>query len=444
MKILSFGSLNYDYTYEVEHFLAPKETLAAKSMQRGFGGKGANQSIAFARAGLSVYHAGRVGADGQPFVDYLKQNGIHTDYLIKDDAAATGHAIIEVCRGENCILIYGGANQEITTEQIDHTLKAFSPGDWLVLQNEISNLPYLMQAAQKKGLSIFFNAAPYDVGILTYRWNWWMCSVSTRWKPAPLPEPRPLKRTLFWTLLHEKYPQTRLLLTAGSAGSYYLDAERRLFVPCEKVQAVDTTAAGDTYSGYFLGGPLQRQFSRGRHAACYQSSRNCRAAQRCSGIHPGNQRVEMNDTEGHVDILVCMAGTGGTGFGTASYLRSRNPNLQVVLVQPHPDSRLTPEHPDAQIIDGVLPAYDVPESALSDYLRSDWSDACINVRTEEAYETAHEVLRAEGLFLGTSAAAALHAAVQVGRRPENQGKNIVVIVPDNGMKYLSTPMYRQK
>ena len=85
MKILSFGSLNYDYTYEVEHFLAPKETLAAKSMQRGFGGKGANQSIAFARAELSVYHAGRVGADGQPFVDYLKQNGIHTDYLIKDD-----------------------------------------------------------------------------------------------------------------------------------------------------------------------------------------------------------------------------------------------------------------------------------------------------------------------------------------------------------------------
>ena len=150
------------------------------------------------------------------------------------------------------------------------------------------------------------------------------------------------------------------------------------------------------------------------------------------------------DTEGHVDILVCMAGTGGTGFGTASYLRSRNPNLQVVLVQPHPDSRLTPEHPDAQIIDGVLPAYDVPESALSDYLRPDWSDACINVRTGEAYETAHEVLRAEGLFLGTSAAAALHAAVQVGRRPENQGKNIVVIVPDNGMKYLSTPMYRQK
>lgn len=96
---------------------------------------------------------------------------------------------------------------------------------------------------------------------------------------------------------------------------------------------------------------------------------------------------------------------------------------------------------DAQ---GVAVNYHVVSETVSDYLRPDWSDACINVRTEEAYETAHEVLRAEGLFLGTSAAAALHAAVQVGRRPENQGKNIVVIVPDNGMKYLSTPMHRQK
>lgn len=148
------------------------------------------------------------------------------------------------------------------------------------------------------------------------------------------------------------------------------------------------------------------------------------------------------DTGGKVDVLVCMAGTGGTGSGTARYLRSCNPALQVVLVQPHPDSRLTPEHPDVQIIDGVLPAYGVPQSKLSDYLTPAWSDEYIDVRTEEAYATAHEVLRTEGLFLGTSAAAALHAAVQVGRRPENAGKNIAIIIPDNGMKYLSTPMYQ--
>lgn len=148
------------------------------------------------------------------------------------------------------------------------------------------------------------------------------------------------------------------------------------------------------------------------------------------------------DTDGHVDVLVCMAGTGGTGSGTARYLRSRNPALQVVLVQPHPDSRLTREHPHVQIIDGVLPAYGVPESELSDYLTTAWSDEYIDVRTEEAFATAHEVLHTEGLFLGTSAAAALFAAAQVGRRPENAGKNIAVIIPDNGMKYLSTPMYQ--
>ena len=173
---------------------------------------------------------------------------------LKDDAAATGHAIIEVCRGENCILIYGGANQEITTEQIDHTLKAFSPGDWLVLQNEISNLPYLMQAAQKKGLSIFFNAAPYDVGILTYPMELVDVLCVNEVEACALAGTETFEADAVLTLLHEKYPQTRLLLTAGSAGSYYLDAERRLFVPCEKVQAVDTTAAGDTYSGYFLAG----------------------------------------------------------------------------------------------------------------------------------------------------------------------------------------------
>ena len=148
------------------------------------------------------------------------------------------------------------------------------------------------------------------------------------------------------------------------------------------------------------------------------------------------------DAGGKVDLLVCMAGTGGTGSGTARYLRSRNPALQVILAQPHPDSRLTQEHPDVQIIDGVLPAYGVPQEALSPYLTPAWSDGCIDVRTKEAYETARQVLRTEGLFLGTSAAAALHAAAQVGRRPENTGKNIVVILPDNGMKYLSTPMYR--
>lgn len=254
MKILSFGSLNYDYTYEVDHFHAPKETLAAKSMHRGFGGKGANQSIALARAGLSVYHAGRVGADGQPFIDYLLADKIHTEFLVKDDSASTGHAIIEVCNGENRILIYGGANQEISTKQIDLTLEHFEAGDWLVLQNEISNLPYLMHTAKQRGLQIFFNAAPFDSNISTYPMECIDILCVNEVEASALAVEDAFEVETVLGILHEKYPHTKLLLTAGSQGSYYLDDHEELFVPCAKVQAIDTTAAGDTYSGYFLAG----------------------------------------------------------------------------------------------------------------------------------------------------------------------------------------------
>lgn len=254
MKILSFGSLNYDYNYEVDHFHAPKETLAAKSMHRGFGGKGANQSIALARAGLTVYHAGRVGADGQPFIDYLKANRINTEFLIKDDGTSTGHAIIEVCNGENRILIYGGANQEISTEQIDRTLEHFEAGDWLVLQNEISNLPYLMRTAKQRGLQVFFNAAPFDSNISTYPMECVDILCVNEVEASALAGVDEFDVDAVLGILHEKYPHTKLLLTAGSQGSYYLDDHDKLFVPCVKVQAVDTTAADDTYSGYFLTG----------------------------------------------------------------------------------------------------------------------------------------------------------------------------------------------
>lgn len=254
MKILSFGSLNYDYTYEVDHFHAPKETLAAKSMRRGFGGKGTNQSIALARAGLTVYHAGRVGSDGQPFIDYLNADKINTDYLVKDDSSSTGHAIIEVCNGENRILIYGGANQEISTDQIDCTLEHFETGDWLVLQNEISNLPYLMRTAKQRGLQIFFNAAPFDTNISTYPMECVDILCVNEIEASALAGIATFEVETVLGILREKFPYTRLLLTAGSQGSYYLDNHDKLFVPCVKVQAVDTTAAGDTYSGYFLAG----------------------------------------------------------------------------------------------------------------------------------------------------------------------------------------------
>ena len=104
MKVLNFGSLNYDYVYEVDHFVKPKETLSSKSYVRGFGGKGLNQSIALNKAGIDVYHAGRVGYDGDDFLDYLAEYNVNTTYLYEDGSTSTGHAIIEVCNGENRII----------------------------------------------------------------------------------------------------------------------------------------------------------------------------------------------------------------------------------------------------------------------------------------------------------------------------------------------------
>lgn len=149
-----------------------------------------------------------------------------------------------------------------------------------------------------------------------------------------------------------------------------------------------------------------------------------------------------NDTDGKVDILVCMAGTGGTAAGLSYYLKKKNPRIQMILVQPSPQSRLTPENPNAEIIDGVLPFAGVPDEDIPDFISPDTYDAFFDVSTQEAYEVAQELVKTEGLLVGTSSAAALTAAVKLAKQHENKGKNIVVIMPDNGMKYLSTNLFR--
>ncbi len=251
-KILSFGSLNYDHVYQTDHFVQPKETLAADSYRRGFGGKGLNQSIAMRKAGLCVYHAGRVGADGQPFVDYLTQNGVRTDYLIRDEAAVTGHAIIEVCHGENRILLHGGANRQIDEEQIDRTVAAFAAGDWLVIQNEIANVPHLIRSAKKQGLKVFFNAAPVAEDVLSYPLELVDVLCVNEIEGAFLARTKEADFNKIANALHKYYTNTEILLTVGAAGSYCVNKDGCFFEPCRKVSVVDTTAAGDTYSGFYL------------------------------------------------------------------------------------------------------------------------------------------------------------------------------------------------
>ncbi len=251
-KILSFGSLNFDYVYQTEHFVQPKETLAVQSYHRGFGGKGLNQSVAMKKAGLEVWHAGRIGTDGQPFADYLDELGIRTDYLVRDENTVTGHAIIEVCGGENRILIHGGANRQIDEAQIDQTLSGFSAGDWLVIQNEISSVPYLIRAAKKAGLKVFFNAAPVSAEVLSYPLSETDVLCVNEVEGKFLAETEENEPLTIAQRLHERFPAVEILLTAGTQGSYCINETGCFFEPALTVKAVDTTAAGDTYSGFYL------------------------------------------------------------------------------------------------------------------------------------------------------------------------------------------------
>ena len=257
MKVLSFGSLNYDHVYEMDHFVEPKETQSSLAYSRGFGGKGLNQSIALAKAGLEVFHAGRVGSDGQDFIDYLNKYGVHTDYLLKDDSIATGHAIIEVCKGQNCIILHGGANQAIDEKQIDDTLNHFESGDILLIQNEISNLSYLIDKASEKGLKIVFNTAPMNEKVFAYPLDKIDIFVVNEIEGAGLAGIESNDYEEIIKALQNKYPNKQIVLTVGEKGSYYINGETIIHQNAYQVKAVDTTAAGDTFTGFFLASLLK-------------------------------------------------------------------------------------------------------------------------------------------------------------------------------------------
>ena len=146
-------------------------------------------------------------------------------------------------------------------------------------------------------------------------------------------------------------------------------------------------------------------------------------------------------TGGKVDVLVCMAGTGGTADGLSRYLREKNPNVLIAVAQPAHESRLS-ENPHAEIIDGVLPFDGIPAEDVSGFIGKDVYDLCFDVSTEQAFRTARELALTDGVLPGTSSAAALFAAAELAKKTEYAGKNIVVIMPDDALKYLSTGMFR--
>lgn len=252
MKILSFGSLNLDKVYTVDHFVRAGETMSSAKLEEFCGGKGLNQSVALARAGGEVYHAGCVGeADGGMLLEMLRSSGADIS-LVRRLSCPSGHAIIQVnTSGQNCILLYGGANQQVSREQIDETLAKFDAGDLLVLQNEISNLHYLIEAAGKKGMVIVLNPSPMTEEILSLPLQYVSYFLLNEVEAKDLcgeavPEEEYPEKLL------ARFPESKVVLTLGSRGCIYQDAKQRISCPACRVQAVDTTAAGDTFTGFFV------------------------------------------------------------------------------------------------------------------------------------------------------------------------------------------------
>lgn len=257
MKICSFGSLNLDHIYRVDDMVRPGETISAQGTQNVCGGKGLNQSVAMARAGAEVWHAGNVGQDeaAQQLEEALKADGINTT-LLNHLPMPSGHTVIQVNdHGENAIIVFGGSNKAVTEEQIESVLSHFEPGDLLVLQNEINNLPLLVKRAHERGMKIAFNPSPITAALSEIPVE--LCDILfvNEIEAATLCGAE--KATL--EQLAQRFPNAMLVYTMGSHGAAAWADGQKYEQASYKVNAVDTTGAGDTFSGYFLAAVCEGQ-----------------------------------------------------------------------------------------------------------------------------------------------------------------------------------------
>ena len=269
-RVFNLGSLNVDHVYRVPHFVRPGETLAAASLERLPGGKGFNQSVALARAGTAVVHGGRVGCGAEWLRDRLAAEGADVARLLPCGDEA-GHAVIQVDgAGQNSILLFGGANRAVRPGDLPAFLDGAGPGDFLLCQNETSAVPDALLLAREKGLAVAFNPAPMGPEVEGYPLE------AVDWLFVNETEANELGAS---ASLRSRCPRARLVLTLGAEGVVCVapdGTETRAAAP--RVRAVDTTAAGDTFIGYFLaavagGMPLPAALERACRAAALSVTR---------------------------------------------------------------------------------------------------------------------------------------------------------------------------
>lgn len=249
-NILNFGSLNIDHVYRVDAFVQPGETKSSLSMEDHCGGKGLNQSIAAARAGAAVKHVGLIGRDGGMLHEKLIESGVDCSLMGQSDGVS-GHAIIQVDdAGQNCILLYGGTNQALTKAYIDRVLDGVGSDGLVLLQNETNLVGTIIERAHKKGMKVALNAAPMNDTVFSYPLELLDWLIVNEVEGAAIAKCEREEDIL--PTLQAKYPNTSVLLTQGKRGAICLHNGETQTCGIYKVKVVDSTAAGDTFSGYFL------------------------------------------------------------------------------------------------------------------------------------------------------------------------------------------------
>jgi ribokinase len=253
MKTLVYGSLNIDLVFSVEHIAAPGETISGLSFNKNAGGKGANQAAALAKAGMETWMAGKIGKDGLFLLDLLAQYGVHTEKVVQYEGPS-GQAIIQVDKnGENSIILFAGGNALVSPGEIENCLSFFEKGDLVLLQNEIANTGLIMERAKNLGLRVALNPSPWnerakklpvELADILFVNEIEGAGLADTEQNAPNTEI--IKR------LCSRYVKTEIILTTGGDGAFYGCGKTRVRAEAVNVPVLDTTGAGDCFSGYFL------------------------------------------------------------------------------------------------------------------------------------------------------------------------------------------------
>lgn len=282
--ILSYGSLNLDLVYQVPHFVQAGETLSSTSRTVHCGGKGLNQSIAVSRSGQKVHHAGLLGPEGARLAELLSGSGVDLRYLKHTDVPQ-GHAVIQVQPdGQNCIFLYGGSNQAVTPQEIDEVLMQLNAGDYLLLQNEIANLTYLLRAAARRGLRVVLNASPISDELLNADLSgvdWLVVNEIECAAMAGCGDARPAMRRL-----KQRYPSLGILLTLGSEGSVSWKDGTEVRQCAYPGQGRRHDRRGRYVHGLFRRLPRAGHGTADGHAVCVHGLRHLRHPPRRSSVHP--------------------------------------------------------------------------------------------------------------------------------------------------------------